>query len=175
MYSAVSGFHIGFWVVCIRPLFFWARSPLTRGATLIVQFLFFITMPDGRVKRLSFEGRVDVSFARFAPPLHSSTSSSAFAMLVAIGHYLVNPSAPQSISFQLSYTAVFAILLTLQKNNVEQLLLQYSFRGHSQRELVFVPVQISLAAWSGNPSYRSRAFGGASPYFCLVISWWCLS
>ena len=36
---AISGFHIGFWVVCIRPLFFWAKSPLMRGGTLIVQFV----------------------------------------------------------------------------------------------------------------------------------------
>jgi competence protein ComEC len=87
-------------------------------------------------------------------------------MLVAIGHYLVNPSAPQSISFQLSYTAVFAILLALQKNNAEQLLLQYSFRGHTRKgNWFFVPVQISLAAWSATLPIVQGAFGGSSPYF----------
>ena len=58
---------------------------------------------------------MDVSFCPFCNPWHSSTSSLHIAMLVAIGHYLVNPSAPQSISFQLSYTAVFALTDTVKK------------------------------------------------------------
>ena len=164
---AISGFHIGFWVVCIRPLFFWAKSPLMRGGTLIVQFviLYYYALMVGASASV-LRAVWMFLFARFATLRHSSTSSLHIAMLVAIGHYLVNPSAPQSISFQLSYTAVFAILLTLQKNNVEQLLLQYSFRGHTRKgNWFFVPVQISLAAWSATLPIVQASFGGASPYF----------
>lgn len=164
---AISGFHIGFWIVCIRPLFFWARSPLTRGAMLLVQFfiLYYYALMVGASASV-LRAVWMFLFARFVTLRHLGTSSLHIPMLVAIGHYLVNPSAPQSISFQLSYTAVFAILLALQKNNAEQLVLQYSFKGHTRTgNWFFVPVQISLAAWSATLPIVQGSFGGASPYF----------
>lgn len=164
---AISGFHIGFWIVCIRPLFFWARSPLTRGAMLLVQFfiLYYYALMVGAGPSV-LRAVWMFLFARVVSLRNSGTSSLQIAMLVAIGHYLVNPKAPQSISFQLSYTAVFAILLALKRNDVEQLVLQYSFKGHTRTgNWFFVPVQISLAAWSATLPIVQGSFGGASPYF----------
>ncbi len=164
---AISGFHIGFWIVCIRPLFFWARSPLTRGAMLLVQFfiLYYYALMVGAGPSV-LRAVWMFLFARVVSLRNSGTSSLQIAMLVAIGHYLVNPKAPQSISFQLSYTAVFAILLALKRNDVEQLVLKYSFKGHTRTgNWFFVPVQISLAAWSATLPIVQGSFGGASPYF----------
>ena len=164
---AISGFHIGFWIVCIRPLFIWARSPLTRGAMLIVQFfiLYYYALMVGASPSV-LRAVWMFLFARVVALRNSGASSLQIVMLVAIGHYLVNPKAPQSISYQLSYTAVFAILLALKRNDVEQLVLQYSFRGHIRKgNWFFVPIQISLAAWSATLPIVQGSFGGASPYF----------
>lgn len=164
---AISGFHIGFWVICMRPLFYWAKSPINRIWTLMVQFFIlysYAILVGGSASVLRAVWMF--FFARFAAIRHSATSSLHFPMLVAIGHYFVNPQAPQSISFQLSYTAVFAILLVLKRNKAEQMLLQYSYKVNSSSgKWFFVPVQISLAAWSATLPLVQGTFGGSSPYF----------
>ena len=164
---AVSGFHIGFWVLITRPLFLWARRPSSRLFAHCVQFslLFFYAQLVGASPSV-LRAVWMFGLARLAALRHWRIPSLHFPMLVAIGHYFIDPTAPQSLSFQLSYVAVFAILLALRKHKGEELILHYSYkRSRKKGSWFFVPIQISLAAWSATLPIVQSAFGGSSPYF----------
>ena len=164
---AVSGFHIGFWVLLTRPLFLWARRPKSRLLAHLVQFalLFFYAQLVGASPSV-LRAVWMFGLARLAALRQWRIPSLHFPMLVAVGHYLINPRAPQRLSFQLSYVAVFAILLALRKHKGEELILHYSYkRSRKKGSWFFVPIQISLAAWSATLPIVQSAFGGASPYF----------
>ena len=164
---AVSGFHIGFWVLLTRPLFLWARRPKSRLLAHLVQFalLFFYAQLVGASPSV-LRAVWMFGLARLAALRQWSIPSLHFPMLVAVGHYIVDPTAPQSLSFQLSYVAVFAILLALRKHKGEELILHYSYkRSRKKGSWFFVPIQISLAAWSATLPIVQLAFGGSSPYF----------
>jgi competence protein ComEC len=164
---AVSGFHIGFWVLLTRPFFLWARRPNLRLLAHLAQFalLFFYAQLVGASPSV-LRAVWMFGLARLAALRQWRIPSLHFPMLVAVGHYLIDPTAPQSLSFQLSYVAVFAILLALRKHKGEELILHYSYK-HSRKKgsWFFVPVQISLAAWSATLPIVQSAFGGSSPYF----------
>ena len=164
---AVSGFHIGFWVLITRPLFLWARLPNSRLFAHCVQFflLFFYAQLVGASPSV-LRAVWMFGLARLAALRQWRIPSLHFPMLVAVGHYFVDPTAPQSLSFQLSYVAVFAILLALRKHKGEELILHYSYkRSRKKGSWFFVPIQISLAAWSATLFIVQSAFGGSSPYF----------
>ena len=164
---AVSGFHIGFWVMLLRPLFSWVRSPRGKVAAHICQcMLLFVYAHMVGASPSVLRAVWMYSLARLAILQQWRIPSLHFPMIVAIGHYFVNPAAPRSLSFQLSYTAVFAILLALRKQKGEQLILHYSYRRIRKKgSWLFVPLQISLAAWSATLPIVQGAFGGSSPYF----------
>lgn len=164
---AVSGFHIGFWVLLTRPMFLWARRPNSKLVAHFVQFvlLFFYAQLVGASPSV-LRAVWMFGLARLAALRQWRIPSLHFPMLVAIGHYFINPSAPQSLSFQLSYVAVFAILLALRRHKGEELILHYSYkRSRKSGSWFFVPIQISLAAWSATLPIVQSAFGGSSPYF----------
>ena len=164
---AVSGFHIGFWVLITRPLFLWARRPNSRLFAHCVQFslLFFYAQLVGASPSV-LRAVWMFGLARLAALRQWRIPSLHFPMLVAVGHFFVDPTAPQSLSFQLSYVAVFAILLALRKHKGEELILHYSYkRNRKKGNWFFVPIQISLAAWSATLPIVQSAFGGSSPYF----------
>ena len=164
---AVSGFHIGFWVMLLRPLFSWVRSPRGKVVAHICQcMLLFVYAQMVGASPSVLRAVWMYSLARLAILQQWRIPSLHFPMIVAIGHYFVNPAAPRSLSFQLSYTAVFAILLALRKQKGEQLILHYSYRRIRKKgSWLFVPLQISLAAWSATLPIVQGAFGGSSPYF----------
>jgi competence protein ComEC len=164
---AVSGFHIGFWVMLLRPLFSWVRSPRGKVVAHICQcMLLFVYSQMVGASPSVLRAVWMYSLARLAILQQWRIPSLHFPMIVAIGHYFVNPAAPRSLSFQLSYTAVFAILLALRKQKGEQLILHYSYRRIRKKgSWLFVPLQISLAAWSATLPIVQGAFGGSSPYF----------
>ena len=164
---AVSGFHIGFWVLLLRPLFSWVRSPRGKVVAHICQcMLLFVYAQMVGASPSVLRAVWMYSLARLAILQQWRIPSLHFPMIVAIGHYFVNPAAPRSLSFQLSYTAVFAILLALRKQKGEQLILHYSYRRIRKKgSWLFVPLQISLAAWSATLPIVQGAFGGSSPYF----------
>jgi competence protein ComEC len=164
---AVSGFHIGFWVMLLRPLFNWVRGPRGKVVAHICQcMLLFVYAHMVGASPSVLRAVWMYSLARLAILQQWRVPSLHFPMIVAIGHYFVNPAAPRSLSFQLSYTAVFAILLALRKQKGEQLILHYSYRRIRKKgSWFFVPLQISLAAWSATLPIVQGAFGGSSPYF----------
>ena len=164
---AVSGFHIGFWVMLLRPLFSWVRSPRGKVVAHICQcMLLFVYAHMVGASPSVLRAVWMYSLARLAILQQWRVPSLHFPMIVAIGHYFINPAAPRSFSFQLSYTAVFAILLALRKQKGEQLILHYSYRRIRKKgSWFFVPLQISLAAWSATLPIVQGAFGGSSPYF----------
>jgi predicted membrane metal-binding protein len=95
-------------------------------------------------------------------------------MAVAIVHFLWNPEAPASLSFQLSYTAVFAILIALRGTGYDRMMLSFSMEAPSKKtkaskrlSKVLVPLHISLAAWSATLPIVQFHFGGSSPYFLI--------
>ena len=164
---AVSGFHIGFWVVVLRPWFIWLRTPEGKLLAHFLQFLLlFIYAQMVGASSSVLRAVWMYGVARFALLHNRRVAPLHFPMLVAVGHYFINPEAPKSLSFQLSYTAVFAILLALQKHKGKTLILHYEYK-HSRKQgtWFFVPLQISLAAWSATLPLVQNAFGGASPYF----------
>lgn len=166
---AVSGFHIGFWVLLTRPLFLWARKSNSKLFAHLVQFalLFFYAQLVGASPSV-LRAVWMFALARLAALRQWRIPSLHFPMLVAVGHYIMEPTAPQSLSFQLSYVAVFAILLTLRKHKGEELILHYSYKSsRKQGSWFFVPIQISLAAWSATLPIVQLAFGGASTYFLV--------
>ena len=96
---AVSGFHIGFWVLITRPLFLWARRPNSRLFAHCVQFslLFFYAQLVGASPSV-LRAVWMFGLARFAALRQWRIPSLHFPMLVAVGHFLVDPTAPQSLS-----------------------------------------------------------------------------
>ena len=164
---AVSGFHIGFWVMLLRPLFSWVRSPKGKVVAHVCQcMLLFVYAHMVGASPSVLRAVWMYSLARLAILQQWRVPSLHFPMIVAIGHYFINPAAPRTLSFQLSYTAVFAILLALRKGKGEQLILHYSYRRIRKKgSWFFVPIQISLAAWSATLPIVQGAFGGSSPYF----------
>lgn len=166
---AVSGFHIGFWVLLTRPLFLCARKSNSKLFAHLVQFalLFFYAQLVGASPSV-LRAVWMFALARLAALRQWRIPSLHFPMLVAVGHYIMEPTVPQSLSFQLSYVAVFAILLTLRKHKGEELILHYSYKSsRKQGSWFFVPIQISLAAWSATLPIVQLAFGGASTYFLV--------
>ena len=111
---AVSGFHIGFWVMLLRPFFSWVRGPKGKVVAHVCQcMLLFVYAHVVGGSPSVLRAVWMYSLARLAILQQWRIPSLHFPMIVAIGHYFVNPAAPRTLSFQLSYTAVFAILLAL--------------------------------------------------------------
>ena len=84
-------------------------------------------------------------------------------MLVAIGHYLVNPS-PSKYFVSVELYRCICHTANSERNDVEQLVLQYSLRGIPQRNWFFVPVRCPGCLVPTLPIVQA-SFGGASPYF----------
>lgn len=166
---AISGFHIGFWIVLMRPVFFWARSifGLRLAHLLQLTVLYFYALLVGgsasvlrAVWMFGSSGWSRIHQCR-TPAMH-------FPAVVAIGHFFVNPKAPTSVSFQLSYVAVFAILFTMRKTGGDRIVLEYSFASFKKPlSWLFTPLQLSLSAWSATLPLVQATFGGASPYFLI--------
>ena len=167
---AVSGFHIGFWVLLFRPITILGRTTLSARIVhfFVAIFLLFYALAVGGSHSV-FRAVWSYVFARWSsigqlntPPLH-------WPMLVAVGHFLVDPTAPRSLSFQLSYTAVFAILLALRGSSLDGFTVDFSTPKSSTTRLqkLLLPVHISLAAWAATLPIVQYHFSGASPYFLI--------
>ena len=165
---AVSGFHIGFWVLLMRPLFGWMRGYWSFRLGLFLQFSFLLVY-SFTVGAGSSVVRAVWSFglARYSSLRKDNIPSLHWPMVVALSHYFVDPTAPHSLSFQLSYAAVFAILIALKGSSLEHFTVDFSTARSTSKWLdrLLLPIQISLAAWSATLPIVQHHFGGASPYF----------
>ncbi len=167
---AVSGFHIGFWVLLLRPITVLGRTAFTSKLVhfCVALFLLMYALTVGGSHSV-FRAVWSYIFARWASILQLNIPSLHWPMLVAIGHFFVDPSAPRSLSFQLSYTAVFAILIALRGTSLDQFTVDFSPPSvkTSRIEKALLPVHISLAAWSATLPIVQHHFSGASPYFLI--------
>ena len=166
---AISGFHIGFWIVLIRPFFWWARSIHGLRCAHIVQLtlLYLYALLVGASASV-LRAVWMFGLSRWSRIHQNRTQSLHFPAAVAVGHFFVNPESPSTVSFQLSYAAVFAILLAMRKTGGGDVVLEYSFASLKKPlSWLLTPVQLSLAAWSATLPLVQATFGGASPYFLI--------
>lgn len=167
---AVSGFHIGFWVLLLRPLTLLGRTPLLSKLMhlIMIGFLLIYAMAVGGSHSV-LRAVWTFAFAGWASKSEIKIQALHWPMLIGVCHFLVDPSAPSSLSFQLSYTAVLAILWVLQPtafNNFTQDFSTNSVKA-SPLEKLLLPIYISLAAWSATLPIVQHHFSGASPYFLI--------
>ena len=166
---AISGFHIGFWIVLMRPFFWWARSIHGLRCAHIVQLtlLYLYALLVGASASV-LRAVWMFGLSRWSRIHQYRTPSLHFPAAVAVGHFFVNPKAPTTVSFQLSYAAVFAILFAMRKTGGGDVVLEYSFASLKKPlSWLLTPVQLSLAAWSATLPLVQATFGGASPYFLI--------
>ena len=150
----------------LRPLFSWVRRPRGKGSGTHIQcMLLFVYAHMVGASPSVLRAVWMYSLARLAILQQWRVPSLHFPMIVAVGHYFINPAAPRSLSFQLSYTAVLPFYWHCEsKRRTAHLALQ--LQAYSQKgSWLFVPLQISLAAWSATLPIVQGAFGGSSPYF----------
>lgn len=165
---AVSGFHVGIWTAMASPLFSWFRRPWQQKLLLgiLVSFLLVYTQSVGAgpsvVRAVGSFAFARIAAARLnqCPPLH-------WPMLMVILAYLVNPNIGASLGFQLSYAAVFGILLAIRSSPWAQFIQGYTLEKKPKAPAWLASVQISLAAWTATLPIVQHHFGGASPYFLL--------
>ena len=167
---AVSGFHIGFWVLLMRPLLSWMRGYWSFRLGLLLQFSFLLVY-SFTVGAGSSVVRAVWSFglARYSSLRKDKIPSLHWPMVVALGHYFVDPTSPHSLSFQLSYAAVFAILIALRGSSLDHFTVDFTVAKSKSKGLdrLLLPAQISLAAWTATLPIVQHHFGGASPYFLV--------
>ncbi|NGP77715.1 DNA internalization-related competence protein ComEC/Rec2 [Balneolaceae bacterium YR4-1] len=116
---AVSGLHVGFllapfWVII--PFFWTYRFGRQTGLLILVLILFYyagLTGFSASVTRASITGGF-IIYARLFNKLRDSINLTALAALIIL---LVDPTAIFDIGFQLSFSAVYIILLTLPTIN----------------------------------------------------------
>jgi len=165
---AVSGFHVGIWTAMASPMFSWFRKPWQQKMLLgmLVAFLLIYTQSVGAGPSV-VRAVGSFTFARIAaarlnqcPPLH-------WPMLMVILAYLMNPNIGASLGFQLSYAAVFGILLAIRSSPWAQFIQGYTLEKKPKAPAWLATVQISLAAWTATLPIVQYHFGGASPYFLL--------
>lgn len=167
---AVSGFHIGFWVLLLRPVTLMGRTPRLASLMhlLTITFLLVYAMAVGGSHSV-LRAVWTFTLAGWAAKKELKIKALHWPMLIGVCHFLIDPSAPSSLSFQLSYTAVLAILWGLQPtpfNNLVQDFATNTIKA-SRLEKLLLPVYISLAAWSATLPIVQHHFSGASPYFLI--------
>jgi ComEC/Rec2-related protein len=168
---AVSGFHIGLWTALFAPF---QRVLRARGFqwVLWIAFCGFFTVYAALVGAGASVVRAVATFliAYFIRLLYRRVDAFHVPFLVGIGSYLYDPKWPATLGFQLSYTAVFAILWALRGTSASAYIVDFTLEksgGKSRGKFLWVPVQISLAAWSATLPIVQYHFGGASPYFLI--------
>ena len=167
---AVSGFHIGFWVLLLKPITALGRSSFfARMMHLKVSLFLLIYAVTVGGSHSVFRAVWSYVLARWASISQLNIPSLHWPMFVATAHCIIDPTAPRSLSFQLSYTAVFAILIALKGTSLDQFTIDFSppSQKTSRLQKLLLPVHISLAAWAATLPIVQHHFSGASPYFLL--------
>ena len=168
---AVSGFHVGFWVVIIGPLFRWARSIGARVLAWSMMFAFLgiyaVVVGSGAsvVRAVMTFG-----LAHLAGIFQLRARSIHWPVVVGVMMWLWDPLVIGSLSFQLSFTAVFAILWALQNGGGANFMNAYDvgeLRKVGRWQKLVMSVHISLAAWSATLPIVQFNFCGSSPFFLL--------
>ena len=136
---AVSGFHIGFWVMLLRPLFSWVRSPRGKVVAHICQcMLLFVYAQMVGASPSVLRAVWMYSLARLAILQQWRIPSLHFPMIVAIGHYFVQPRCTEKlvVSAQLYSSFCHSTGIAKAKRRTAHLALQ--LQAYSQkRELAF--------------------------------------
>lgn len=167
---AVSGFHIGFWVLLLKPMTLIGRTPPLANLMhlLTITFLLIYAMAVGGSHSV-FRAVWTYVLAGWAAKKELKIKALHWPMFIGTCHFIIDPSAPTSLSFQLSYTAVLAILWVLQPTPFNNLTQDFSTNSvqATRLEKLLLPVYISLAAWSATLPIVQHHFSGASPYFLI--------
>ena len=165
---AVSGFHVGIWTALAAPLFHWFRRFWQKGLILamLLGFLLIYTQSVGAGPSV-IRAVGSFALARIAGVRLFQCSPMHWPMLMVIVAYFMNPAIGASLGFQLSYAAVFGILLALRRSPWAQFIQAYSLEKKPKAPAWLVTVQISLAAWTATLPIVQYHFGGASPYFLV--------
>src|SRR5699024_4307857 len=154
---AVSGLHVGFilapfWIVI--PFFWSSRNGRRLGLFLLVGTLFFyagLTGFSASVTRASLTGGL-LAYARLYHKVRNSINLTAVAALIIL---LLNPSDLFSIGFQLSFGAVYLILLIAPVIN-QRLPNRIRFRWYGAPVMIII---ISLIVQIGLFPLLSYYFG----------------
>lgn len=112
---AVSGLHVGFVVAPFWLLipFLWAlRWGRQIGLTLLILLLFFYAGVTGFTASVS-RASITIGFITYGRLFHKARDSKNLTALAALIILLINPNDLFDIGFQLSFGAVYIILLTM--------------------------------------------------------------
>ncbi|MEY2963000.1 MAG: hypothetical protein RL754_261 [Bacteroidota bacterium] len=168
---AVSGFHVGFWVLILQPIFFWARSRWAMIASWAVMSSFLLVYAVAVGSSASVVRAVlTFVFAYFSGRLQYRVRALHWPMVVACGMWLWNPMVVLDLGFQLSFSAVFAILWAMSSSRSADFLNSYNpkvLSRSSWSEKILTPMNITLAAWSATLPIVQFYFQGASPFFLI--------
>lgn len=166
---AVSGFHVGFWVVLGRPLKGLFRLRRWRGLYVLLMGTFLCIYAAVVGSGPSVVRAVGTfCFAAIALQQNWRIAPLHWPLLVAWLMWCYDPEVVQRVGFQLSFSAVCGILIGLNGLPAAEFL--QSWQGESlvgSKFKVLVPVQVSLSAWTATLPLVMHHFGGASPYFLV--------
>ncbi len=166
---AVSGFHVGFWVVLGRPLKWLFRLRkwhlvyvLGMGAYLCV-YASVVGSGPSVVRAVG-----TFCFAAFAVQMNWKVAPLHWPLLMAWLMWWYDPEVVHRIGFQLSFSAVCGILIGLSGLPAVEFLQSWQQESLKGTKLGFlVPIQVTLSAWTATLPLVMHHFGGASPYFLI--------
>ena len=166
---AVSGFHVGFWVVLGRPMKWLFR--LRNWRLLYVLFMgvflcIYAAVVGAGPSVIRAVGTF--CFAAFALQMDWRIRPLHWPLLVAWLMWWYDPGVVQRVGFQLSFSAVCGILIGLNGLPAGEFLQSWQRESLKSTKLSFlVPVQVSLSAWTATLPLVMYHFAGASPYFLI--------
>lgn len=166
---AVSGFHVGFWVVLGRPLKWLFR--LRKWRVMYVLFMgaflciYAVVVGSGPsvVRAVG-----TFCFAACAVQMNWKVTPLHWPLLMAWLMWWYDPAVVQRVGYQLSFSAVCGILIGLSGLPAVEFLQSWQRESLRGTKLGFlVPVQVSLSAWTATLPLVMHHFGGASSYFLV--------
>jgi len=165
---AVSGFHIGILTSMFTPFLKVHKHRYWQFLLTLVLIIFFIVYAAAVGGTSSVIRSVgSFTIARLALLAQVKVSSMQWPMVMGILCFLFEPRLITTIGFQLSYAAVFAILIVLRNSDWAHFLQHYQIVKHPKIPFWLGTIQISLAAWIGTLPIVVHYFGVASPFFLL--------
>jgi ComEC/Rec2-related protein len=166
---AVSGFHVGFWVVLGRPMkwLFKLRNWRLLYVLFMGIFLCVYAVVVGAGPSV-IRAVGTFCFAAFALQMDWRIRPLHWPLLVAWIMWWHDPGVVQRVGFQLSFSAVCGILMGLNGLPASEFLQSWQRESLKGTKLSFlVPVQVSLSAWTATLPLVMYHFAGASPYFLI--------
>src|SRR6056300_1547184 len=166
---AVSGFHVGFWVVLGRPLKWLFRLRKWRVVYVLFMGAFLCIYAVVVGSGPSVVRAVGTfCFAACAVQMNWKVTPLHWPLLMAWLMWWYDPAVVQRVGYQLSFSAVCGILIGLSGLPAVEFLQSWQQELLLGTKLGFlVPVQVSLSAWTATLPLVMHHFGGASSYFLI--------